>query len=134
METITAELVEDKSRRDTRGRRILELSQREELIEQYKRSGLTQKEFARRENVNVHTFVSWLGQRRRTRDEGGETLKEARTPKGESPEEARFVELGLSGNCRPGLPMVLEIELPDGRLLRGAQAAPLATLAKLLGR
>lgn len=67
METKTtpAELIDDEHKRDTRGRRIAEPHRRAESIAGYASGGLTQKAYARREGVNDHTLVAWLGQSRR---------------------------------------------------------------------
>lgn len=61
MEPIRTEVVDDKQRRDTRGRRIVAEERCAELLAAYDASGLTQSAFAWREGINVHTFVAWLG-------------------------------------------------------------------------
>ena len=58
-------------KRDSRGRKVQSKAERERLLEAYEGCGLTQKEFCRREGVNYHTFVSWLGQRRKAGDRNG---------------------------------------------------------------
>ena len=58
METIVTEVVDEQGARDTRGRRITSQQRRAELLAQYKTSGMTQKAFAKRAGVNIHTFVS----------------------------------------------------------------------------
>ncbi len=65
MRSISTEVVDGGPKRDSRGRRVSDQMRREELLAVYDRSGLTHKAFAQREGVNVHTFVSWLHQRRR---------------------------------------------------------------------
>jgi transposase-like protein len=64
MESIETEVMDDPSKRDTRGRRIVKAEERERLIREYASSGLTQKAFCKREGISVHTFVSWLGKRK----------------------------------------------------------------------
>ena len=59
-------MVDSGPKRDSRGRRVSDQTRRAELLAAYDRSGQTQKAFAQREGVNVHTFVSWLQQRRRS--------------------------------------------------------------------
>lgn len=67
MKMITAELVKDETKRDTKGRRITPKARREDLLNEYKQSGLTQAAFARCAGVNYPTFASWLqGRRERT--------------------------------------------------------------------
>ena len=63
--TTEVELIEDEDKRDKRGRRIAEPRRRAEIVAAYAASGLTQKAYARREGVNYHTLVSWLGRTRR---------------------------------------------------------------------
>ena len=81
MESITTKVLDDKQRRDARGRWIVGRERQEELLRAYDQSDLSQREFARREGVNFHTFVEWLQRRRRAA--------------GEKP-PARFQELSVS--------------------------------------
>ncbi|AWI09981.1 hypothetical protein CKA38_12630 [Ereboglobus luteus] len=85
---------------------------------------MTQKAFAKREGVNIHTFVAWLAQYRRENDGGMSQSRRART-------QARFVELSAPASCVMGA-TTLEVVLRDGRIVRGADAASLAGLARLL--
>ncbi len=91
-------------------------ARRAELLAAYDRSGLTQKAFAQREGVNVHTFVSWLQQRRRA------LAATAMSP------AVQFAELPWSG----ARPAGLEVVLPDGATVRGAVAAEVAAVVRLL--
>ena len=122
--TILAEVVDDQSLRDTRGRRIATQQRRAELLAQYKTSGMTQKAFARHAGVNIHTFVSWLaGQRRVAAAPGLPSAPE--TPTG-------FVELAVSAGIAAPRALLMEVVLRDGRLVRGSDAAALAQLTRLL--
>lgn len=86
---------------------------RAELLAEYDRSGLTQKAFAKREGINVHTFVSWLLQRRRS-------------GRGAA---VRFEEMPWAGlAATPSL----EVVLPEGMTVRGRTAAEVAQLVQLL--
>ncbi|MDR1011929.1 MAG: hypothetical protein LBM04_12545 [Opitutaceae bacterium] len=123
METISMEVAGDKSRRDMRGQRIMDAQRRGELLARFEAGGLTQKAFAKREGVNVHTFVSWLSQRRR--DAGGGAT---RTPQC----TARFIELSAPMRMPGAIGVMPEVVLRDGRIARGADAASLAALARLL--
>ena len=96
-------------------RRATSAQQRERLLREYKTSGLTQKAFALREDVNYHTLVSWLAHRR--------PAPCARPP------APGFVEIAASAPV-PRAP--LEVILRDGRRVRGEDPAALAALARLL--
>ena len=116
MRSISTEVVDNGPKRDSRGRRVSDQARRAALLAAYDRSGLTQKAFAQREGVNVHTFVSWLQQRRRALGPAAVTAP------------VRFTELPWSGAGSAGL----EVVLPDGSTVRGAVAAEVAALVRLL--
>ena len=121
MDTSNTEVVNDQSRRDTRGRRIMDTTRRDELLARYKTSDMTQKAFAKREGVNFHTFAAWLAKHRR---EPSTSLQSAPMPA-----SAAFVELRASAVQAPA---ALEVVLRDGRVARGADAPSLAALVRLL--
>ena len=99
------------SKRDSRGWRVVDEKRRSELLADYDRSGLTQKAFARREGINVHTFVSWLLQRRRA-GRGA---------------PVRFAEVPWAGlTATP----TLEVVLPEGMTVRGRTAAEVVQLLR----
>jgi hypothetical protein len=112
------EVVETGARHDGRGRRLESALERERLLERYDASGLTQKAFAEREGINYHTFVAWLGRRRRAED------SPATSPKMD------FAEFQLPGprSWSGGL----EVCLADGTVVRGADASEVAALVKAL--
>ena len=117
MESIETEVMEDPSKRDSRGRRIVKAEERQRLIREYESSGLTQKAFCRREGINLHTFVSWLGKRKGLAP-GAKSKKPV------------FEEVFLStGTGRAG---VLEVQLPGGEIVRGSEASAVAKLVGLL--
>jgi transposase-like protein len=100
METIEA-TPEQETKRDCRGRKVSSKAERERLLAEYEGCGLTQKEFCRREGVNYHTFVSWLGQRKARQngespDSGKGGFLEMMMPMGASTSKNRF-ELELGG-------------------------------------
>lgn len=109
MATIATELIEAK--RDERGRRITPEAEREALVRAYEESGLTQKAFAKREGVKYSTFVSWVQERRRRRPE----------PK------IGFAELTL-----PRAAVPLEVQLPDGTIIRSSNVEEVARLLRLV--
>lgn len=86
------------------------------LMGEYDASGLTQEVFCRREGINYHTFVAWLGRRKR---DGG--------PPAKAP--GKFHELSVKSPVRQSS---LEVALPDGTLVRGDDAASLCKLIRLL--
>lgn len=117
MESIETEVMEDPSKRDSRGRRIMKAQERDRLIREYESSGLTQKAFCRREGINLHTFVSWLGKRKGP----GKAAKS---------KEPIFEEVFLSTGR--GRPVALEVQLPGGEIVRGSEPAAVAKLVGLL--
>jgi transposase-like protein len=121
MATITAEVLDLEHKQDTRGRRISDESRREAVLAGYPGSGLTQKAYARREGINYHTLVAWLGQVRRER---GESPRRRTTPV-TTPGPARFAEVSL-GAPAPRL----EVVLPDGMIVRGIDPVALLTLIR----
>ena len=113
MVTIDTELIEKK--RDERGRKITPRSEREALVKAYEQSGLTQKAFAQREGIKFPTFVSWLQELRR----------------GEARPKVSFAELTAPGvTIAPAA--ALEVQLPDGMIVRGGNAEELARLLRLV--
>ena len=118
MEVITAEVVDTKSKQDARGRKIAEEGRRVEVLAGYEASGLTQKAYARREGINYHTFVAWWMQHRR-----------GRTPTRSLPAPMRFAEVRLPPVA---IGARLEVTLPGGIVVRGAEAAAIAALIKAL--
>lgn len=117
MESIETEILEDPSKRDSRGRRIVKMDERDRLIREYESSGLTQKAFCRREGINLHTFVSWLGKRKGAGKKVG-----AKKPV--------FEEVFLSPGG--GRMVALEVQLPSGEIIRGSDAATVAKLVSLV--
>jgi len=116
MEKIAMEVVDAGPKRDARDRRVTDRARREAVLSAYDQSGLTQKAFAQREGINVHTFVSWLLQRRRW------------TPQ-QNTGGAAFTELSISG---ASVASALEVVLPGGVLVRGRSASEVAALVRAL--
>jgi len=115
MKNDTAELVDSGVKRDGRGRMIVPLERRRELIAEYERSGLTQKVFAQREGVSYGTFVAWIGRHRRRGPPGGVAAPV-------------FQELNLASPSALGL----EVQLPNGMAVRGRSVRELAELVRAL--
>jgi hypothetical protein len=119
MESIEAELCMESGKSDRQGRRIRGTAEWSSILARYDQSGLTQAAFCAREGLRFGTLVAWLGRRRKN----GGCLTEAK--------QSKFHELSLSSP--PSLPgSNLEVSLPDGTVLRGAQASDLAELIRLL--
>jgi transposase-like protein len=116
MDTTEVEVCRDAAKRDVRGRRVLESGERERLLAAYAESGLTQKAFARREGVNYHTFVAWLGRERQGAPACGQKA-------------VSFREVVVGGGA-PHAP--LEARLSDGTVVRAEEAGALAALIRLL--
>jgi len=124
MEKLTTELMVDESKRDRRGRRITPAGRIEELLRAYDESGLTQAAFARREGVKYATFAHWV---------------QARRARGEAPpahgvgKPVRFAEVRMPVvRNRPREAGVLSVTMPDGLVVRGADAAGVAELVRAL--
>jgi|JI10StandDraft_1071094.scaffolds.fasta_scaffold14976_12 transposase-like protein len=121
-----AEVVEDGTQRDRRGRVKVKAERREELVAEYRHSGLSQAEFARRACVNYQTFAHWV---QRARREAAEAAPLA------TPAMPRFAELRLPGAVRPSPRTAageLSVSLPDGVVVRGAEPAAVAALVRAL--
>jgi len=117
VEPIKTEVVDDKAKRDRRGRQIIGAQRREELLAEYDASGLTQAAFARRAGINFHTLVAWLGRRRQS-------------VVGAKP-AMRFHEVSVAAvSTASTLP--LEVSLPGGLVVRGGDARTLAELVRAL--
>ena len=121
---ITADLVGDETKRDTKGRRITPKQRREELLNEYEQSGLTQAAFARRAGVNYPTFASWVQGRR---ERAAVPLRQ-RDPI-RTQQQVRFAEVNLPTSTQRELSCdadSLSVTLPDGLVVRGADAMALA--------
>ena len=117
METIRTELVAGTSKRDRCGRKILSEARWRETLASYERSELTQREFCRREGINLHTFVGRRWRHRQTRSAVVPTFLEAKLP-----------TFGLTGSGYG-----LEVVLPGGVVVRGRQVAEVTALVRGLG-
>ena len=77
----------------------------------YTQSGLTQKAFAEREGIKYPTLVSWI---------------QASVGRQSAP-KVGFAELTMKGAAGP-----LEVQLPDGTVIRGGNAQEIARLVQLV--
>lgn len=113
MTTITAEVVEAK--RDRRGRRITPAERRRELVAGYRASGLTMEQFARREGINRLTLAKWSSREVQRRGAA-----------------VRFAEVKTNLPAAAG--WAFELTLPNGWMVRAADAASLAELLSVMRR
>lgn len=121
MESIDTEVCLESGKCDRKGRRIRGAHEWSLILKRYDQSGLTQTAFCAREGLKYGTLVAWLGRRRKKGDVSGEG----------SVTRPKFQKLNLSGLPDSGNSQ-LEVALPGGVVLRGAQASQLAELVKLL--
>lgn len=126
MATNTTELIDTGEKRDTLGRRRTPSERRMELLAEFRRSGLTQTAFAKREGIRYSTFCTWAQAER----EAGRLPVAQPDRRGGRPAKptVQFVQVGPPALPVPGL----EVRLPDGTLLRGGSAAELAPLVRAL--
>ena len=129
----TTELIETGEKRDTLGRRRTPVARREELLAEYRQSGMTQTAFAKREGIRYSTFCTWAqAEREAGRLPVAQAGRRRGRPRGRKP-ALQFAEVRL------GLPAVgpaagLEVRFPDGTLLRGGSALELAELVRAVRR
>jgi hypothetical protein len=121
MESIDTEICLESGKCDRKGRRIRGAHEWSLILKRYNESGLTQNAFCAREGLKYGTLVAWLGRRRKKVDLSGEG----------SVTKPKFQELSLNGLPDSGNAQ-LEVALPDGVVVRGAQASQLAELVQLL--
>lgn len=124
-QTTTAEIVDGGQRRDRLGRVSWSKQQREELLAEYERSGMSQAGFARRAGVSYPTFAHWVQEARRESD-----VRVAQAPRAVG---LRFAEVRLGPEVSaPMIPPELSVSLPGGLIARGADATALAALVRAL--
>ena len=114
MTTITAEVVKAEGKRARDGRTITTASRRAELVCGYRSSGLTMAQFAQREGIQTTTLAKWV------------YLSDHRS--GRPP--VRFAEVKLPATPR----WAFELTLPNGWVVRAADATALAALLNVAGR
>ena len=105
---------------DFRSRRRHTLQQRAELLTQYRRSGLSQRDFAQFHGLGFSTLTKWLREERRTG---------VKTPGGNG--SVSFQKVDLSPQFSP-TGWAAEVILADGAMLRLSAQADLAWATALL--
>jgi hypothetical protein len=91
--------------------------QRAEFVDQFQRSGLTRKAFAKSHSIPVSTLNNWLTAARH--------VSKSRTP-------VLFREVSLSAVRAPGLQWAMEVMGCDGLMIRCREPLPIQDLAWLL--
>ena len=114
MATIAAELLTAELKRDRRGRRITPAERRAELVLGYRSSGLTMDQFAKREGIKRNTLAKWVYLHDR---DGGRKM-------------VRVAEVQVPTVVR----WAFELTLPNGWVVRAADAASLAQLMAVATR
>lgn len=136
-------------KRDVLGRVTLPAAQREALLDEFERSGLMGRPFAKLLGVNYPTFASWIQKRRRARGDYAALAKppmpltEVRPPQRPLPNATlRLVEVvttppdPLAASELPIAPQAaapaLEVRLPGGASLLVSDAAQAELAAQIL--
>ena len=97
------------------------VSECERVLAAFDASGMTQGAFARREGVKYHTLVHWLRERRRNAKVCAACVPAAPSP-------MRFHEMKLTAASIPAV----EVQLPDGTIVRGGAVRELIALVRAL--
>ena len=114
---------------DVLGRVKTPTARREQLLDEFERSGLTGQKFAEVVGIKYQTFATWAQKRRRQRGAYPGVKVPAKTPKQLRWLEA-VVEAGQNGGDKNPLPLVLE--LPGGTKVQITDAKQAALAAALL--
>jgi transposase-like protein len=114
MATITPELLDAETKRDTRGRKITPAPRRAELVAAYRLSGQTMAQFARREGIRPTTLAKWV------------FLSDRKPAKA----AVQFTEMRLGPATTPG--WAFEVAMPNGVLVRAASGSHLSELLALI--
>lgn len=110
---------------DTRGRVFTPLARREQLLDEFERSGLSGAKFAALAGIKYATFAAWAQARRRQR--GTEAAAKAPTHPAAS---LRWLEAVVDG--APTSRSVLRLCLPGGAHLEISQTTQIPLVATLL--
>ncbi|TAJ20408.1 MAG: hypothetical protein EPO65_03880 [Dehalococcoidia bacterium] len=130
MGTIVAEVI-DTGNRDSRGRRRVTAAQRADYLRAYRESGLNQAAFAKREGLRYSTFCHWV-------QKAAKGLLRAPAPASASSASRHgavpFAQVQWPASCAPTAADAasVELRLPDGVVVRGADVQKLAALVRAL--
>jgi len=129
--TNTTQAVEQVLKTDVRGRIKTPVARREQLLDEFERSGLSGKKFAELLGLKYPTFATWIQKRRRQRGVAG--VAQVPTPT----EKVRWLEavVDQAQNCGGRGSSVLLVHLPGGVRMEigdGKQAEWAAALLRAL--
>lgn len=126
-------------KRDALGRVTLTGEQREALLDEFERSGLKGKPFARLAGVSYPTFASWIQKRRHARGDYARVARGQAAAGGEAPRALSWVEAVLAspqsaapGTCNGTGATALHLNLPGGAHLTIATPQQAVLAAQLL--
>ncbi len=126
--TNTTQAIEQVLKTDVLGRVKTPVARREQLLDEFERSGLSGKKFAELLGLKYQTFATWAQKRRRQR--GGSVAAKVPSPT----EKVRWLEAvveqarGCGGNGAPPL----SLQLPGGARVEMIDVTQVELLAALL--
>ncbi len=114
---------------DALGRVRTPLARRQQLLDEFERSGLSGAQFAEFVGIKYQTFAVWVQQRRRQR-----ARKNADSPKADEAHQMRWMEAVLEQAQTPNDPgaAVLVLQLPGGAQVELRSARQMALAASLV--
>ena len=111
---------------DVRGRVRVSKERREEILDEYERSGMSGVKFARLAGINYATFAGWWSRRRRSRGEGGASAVQ------KSGEGRIHLMEAVVGGRTDVTERLLQIELPGGARVQVGSPMQLRLAVELL--
>jgi hypothetical protein len=123
--TNTTQAEEQVLKMDLLGRVKTPAARREQLLDEFERSGLTGQKFAEVVGIKYQTFATWAQKRRRQR---------GAYPAVKRPKQLRWLEavVGEAQSSGDKIPLPLVLELPGGAKVQIADAQQAALAAVLL--
>jgi Transposase. len=128
MGTIVAEVI-DTGDRDSRGRRRVTAAQRADYLRAYRESGLNQAAFAKREGLRYSTFCHWVQKAAKG------LLRSPALAAASRSGAVQFAQVQLPAPRSSSAAVnatSIELQLPDGVVVRGADVQKLAALVRAL--
>lgn len=113
---------------DTRGRVKTTPARRQELLEEFDKSGLSAPKFAAVTGLKYQTFAGWLIQRRKQRDEVAPAVQPAKEPTVQWLETV--IEKAQATQAVPSSNLM--VRLPSGVIIEVANAAHAALVGQVL--
>jgi hypothetical protein len=108
---------------DLLGRVKTPAARREQLLDEFERSGLTGQKFAEVVGIKYQTFATWAQKRRR---------QQGAYPEVRRPKQLRWLEAVVDQNTGDKNPLPLVLELPGGAKVQITDAKQAALAAVLL--